>query len=143
MDSDDRIELLLRLQTATFEQRVVAEVLASLTPEERKTLVENVIASVEKRIDTMSVYEIDKGNVIGNAIHRWIDQVATQTANQEWSTKWYPRIAAKTVAAMETAFGDVELTKAVAKSIDALKAPAIRGVVESAIRHLRNWKPTQ
>lgn len=141
MDDSDRIDLLLRLQTADLERRIVMETLASLTPEERKVLVSRMTATIEKRIESISMYEIDGSNAIGTAIRRWIDQVATQNANEEWATKWHPRIVTKTVAAMETAFSDAELTKAVAVAVDALKAPAIRGLVESAVRHLRTWKP--
>ncbi len=79
MDTEERIELLLRLTSADVERRLTNEVLKSITPEERRSLTAAVVARAERIIADGWI-----DDELRRLVREWTAKEAATAANARW-----------------------------------------------------------
>jgi len=79
MDTEDRIDLLLRLTSADVERRLTNEVLKSITPEERRNLAAAVVARAEELIADGAI-----DDELRRHVRDWTAKEAVTAANARW-----------------------------------------------------------
>lgn len=142
-ETDTRLDLLLKLTQADIETRLIREILADLTPTERKLLKARVSAAVESRIAQLTADQLDRslGNTIRLSVERWVKAEAFAEGNKSWGTVWLPKVHAAVHAELTRLFNPETLQVLVEQQVAAHKAQGIRDVVNQAVRYLRDWRP--
>lgn len=79
MDTEDRIDLLLRLTSADVERRLTNEVLKSITAEERRSLTVAVVARADRLIADGAI-----DDELRRLVREWTAKEAVTAANARW-----------------------------------------------------------
>lgn len=79
MDTEDRIDLLLRLTSADVERRLTNEVLKSITPEERRSLTAAVVTRADRLIADGAI-----DDELRRLVREWTAKEAVAAANARW-----------------------------------------------------------
>ena len=142
-ETDTRLDLLLKLTQADVETRLIREVLADLTPTEKKQLKARVTAAVEARIAQLTADQLDRSlaGTIRMSVEHWVRSEATAEGNKSWGAVWLPKVRAAVHAELTRLFNPETLQVLVEQQVAAHKAQGIRDVVSQAVRYLRDWRP--
>lgn len=79
MDTEDRIDLLLRLTSADVERRLTNEVLKSITVEERRSLTAAVVTRADRLIADGAI-----DDELRRLVREWTAKEAVTAANARW-----------------------------------------------------------
>ena len=141
MDNDEveqlsgRIDLLLRLQTVDIESRLFEQVLASLTPAEKKALKEKVLAKLEGQLDRQ--IERQMPQIAKEYLDGVIRQNAFEILKARWGAFWLPKLTEQVEGWTLQACDPERLGLWLEQNVIQMRRTAVEKIVNEAVAKVR------